>query len=733
MILCRTPQRVFRVVALLAPLALVVLPTVAFAPAAVAMTAAGSVGTASPVTQSVAVFLDRITPTVAVPRVPITISGTLRNTGSVPVTAPVTRASVGRDALTSREAVTRWATSTEEEPMAEVARSASGPNIAPGAVVAFSLTVPAGATSHRDSFAVLPLLIEVVGTTADATQTLGRLHSFLPTLSSVKAYEPVSIAWLVPLTLDPDPALHGLVSRARTDAWMRSIGSGSRLDRVIAGTENANVTWAIDPAILGAGQPSAQDAPSVPGPTPGATPPQPGAVANTDQESEATTALASRLRAAASRHTIWSLPYADPDLTALLPVAPASSILRTLITRPNALAASIGPVNTGLAWPVDGSLTTQREQQLRRVFSSSLSAAVTSASNWTSGAYSPDASRKSSGGLPLLSYDEALSRTFAQTSSTATGALTIQRFLADSMALLGERPGTPNRSVLVAAPRMFAGDPAVLGPFFAAVANAPWLVPTTTDQVLAASRAALPETTGVGTTVRPPTKGASLPDPLSPGPSPLTSAGIEAMSSTMAAITGIASIRDDSSLVQQRWTDAQQQLLSVRWRGHPRQFAAVDAASKASIASVSRGVRVAPSSVNFFADRGVLQIIVVNDLSVPVHDVRLSLAPGQPRLRFEEQPGPLKIGARSRANVKVRVSAVAAGLVPIEAVLTTPNGTLLGERARVNVRVQPPSTWIYWALGALIAMIFVLGLLRSLRRGPTRVSRPTQAKIRVHD
>jgi len=131
-----------------------------------------------------------------------------------------------------------------------------------------------------------------------------------------------------------------------------------------------------------------------------------------------------------------------------------------------------------------------------------------------------------------------------------------------------------------------------------------------------------------------------------------------------------------------------------------------------------------PISVNFFADRGVLQITVVNDLAVPVHDVHLTLNPGQPRLQIDQQAGPLRIGAKSRTNVKLDVTAIAAGLVPIEAVLTTSNGTPLGQNARVNVRVQPTSTWIYWVLVCLASVILVLGVYRSLRRGTTRASRP---------
>jgi hypothetical protein len=303
------------------------------------------------------------------------------------------------------------------------------------------------------------------------------------------------------------------------------------------------------------------------------------------------------------------------------------------------------------------------------------------------------------------------------------------------MALLGERPGTRNRSVLIAEPRTFAGDPAVLGSLFAAVANAPWLTPATTDQLLAASRKAPREAAGSATPTTPATPPVSLTaaDQSGPTASPLTSEDLGAMPGTLADITGVGSTLVNGVPFISRWTDAQTQLLSSRWRGHPEGIVAINDATKAAVEAVSRSVRVAPSSVNFFADRGVMQVTVVNDLDVPIHNVRLTLHPTQPRLRIEKQPGLLKIGAKSRANVKVPVTSIAAGLVRIEADLTTANGTPLGEDASVAVRVQPPSTWIYWGLGALAGLVLVLGTYRSLRRGSTRGSRPDAQELPLND
>jgi Family of unknown function (DUF6049) len=728
-------------------LAITVLPAslMRAATASTVVTDAPSGAPAAVGAQALTVSLAAVTPTVAIPRTPIKITGSVRNSSGVSIAAPVARALIRQSPLSTRRDVSDWASATVEPAMDEVAHASLGKSLGPGSVAVFTLTIPANAITHGEAFAILPLKVEVTGTTSTGAERSGGVHTFLPTLRTVKEFVPLSIAWLVPLTLDPDPALHGSASRARTAAWTRAIGPGSRLDRVIQGTENMKVTWAIDPAILGPQEtPLAVSGSATPSPSPSPTPttsqPPSGSAATPDPVTAQTTALAARLRAAAPGHTLWALPYADPDLAALLALPSGNDLLNKAISHPSTLDVAVGPARSDIAWPVTGTLTPTSQTQLRRAFASpGLAGAVTSASTLSSkNGDTSDASRRASSGLPLLAYDESLSRTVAQTSSKATGAITIQRFLADSMALLGEKPGTAHRAVLVAEPRTFDGDPTVLQSLFTAVAKAPWLTPATTGELLSVSTKLTPEATGSGTSGTPtsppsPTAQPPAPDPLKPGTSPITSDQLAAIPGTLSDIGGIASILGNGQLFTDTWTDAQVQKLSARWRDHPGGLAAIDTSTNAAIDYVSRNVKVAPSEVNFFADRGVMQVTVVNELPVPIHDVHLTLTPAQPRLRIERQPPALKIGAKSRANIKLQVKSIAAGLVNVDAVLTTPNGTALGEDALVTVRVQPPATWIYWVLGGLAGIVLVLGTQRSLRRGSTRASRPDGQEPPLND
>ena len=65
-------------------------------------------------------------------------------------------------------------------------------------------------------------------------------------------------------------------------------------------------------------------------------------------------------------------------------------------------------------------------------------------------------------------YDDVLSSLLTRTNNASAGVLTVQRFLAETLATVGERPGR-SRIVLVAAPRNFNPDPAVVQRLFAAV------------------------------------------------------------------------------------------------------------------------------------------------------------------------------------------------------------------------------------------------------------------------
>ncbi|HEX8973356.1 DUF6049 family protein [Oryzihumus sp.] len=677
----------------------------------------------------VTVRLDAITPQIARPGQAVTVRGTIRNTGGAPLDHPTVVARLRTEGLGNREQVTSWAQGSREiTPGPVVAHQSLKGSLATGQTAAFSLTIPARAVSNSSAFAALPLAIEA--TPAGADTPVGTSHTFLPWYQR-KEFTPLSLAWLVPLTLDPDPALFGAPSAARTQAWQRAIGPGSRIDRLITGTQAGRVTWFVDPAVLGppAGSsppagPQSPTSTSTPTPTPstgGTGPVTPPA----DPVTTLTTSLGNRLAAAGPAHPLWALPYSDPDLAATLGLSPGDPGVATVMATPDRLGAVVGhSVRDDIAWPVDGRMTPARESGLRSLFrGNGLTAGVVSASSLpvTDDGVTASAGRRTPDGLPLLAYDDRLSSLLGATSTPQETTSVTERFLAETITMLQERPSV-RRSALVAASRSFAGDPASVAALLKATAAAPWLTTVSTTDVV---HEAVDAETEAGTPVSPRPSA----DALAPGRSPLTRSTLAGLPQTRSAIEGVASVVDPTHFPAALWQDATSQQLSSRWRGQPRSFAALHNEIDQSVSAVSSGIRVNPANINFLADQGVLQITVVNTLATPVHDVRLHLEPGSPRLRIDDQPEPLRINRGSRVTVKVHVTAVAAGLVPVQASLSSANGTPIGQGARVDVRVSPTSGWVYWVLGVVAGLVLVLGVLRSLRRGRTRPALPPQENV----
>ena len=138
-----------------------------------------------------------------------------------------------------------------------------------------------------------------------------------------------------------------------------------------------------------------------------------------------------------------------------------------------------------------------------------------------------------------------------------------------------------------------------------------------------------------------------------------------------------------------------------------------------------QGVSVVDKQVNFFAESGIIQVTVVNNLDVDVHDVELRLVPQgrMPRLRLPSTPYVLSIAARSRTTVKVPVEALAAGPTVVSAQVVSPDGTRLGAQdATLTLEVQPSTGRLVIGIGGAAGVIFLVGLLRTIRRNRPRVS-----------
>ncbi|HEV7146030.1 MAG TPA: DUF6049 family protein [Pedococcus sp.] len=635
----------------------------------------------------VALDLTALTPAVARAGQTVTISGTVRNPGSTTLHKPVVRVVAERSTL-ARDEVLAWVKATGPALGTQLASTTLPTDLGPGATAPFQVKIPDLASQGPAMYGALPISIE------SGTASVRTFAGY----QVIKQYQPMSIAWAVPMTLDPDAELFGPDGANRELAWTQAVGPQSRLSRILDATAEAPVTWAVDPTLT----------PSL---LPGSVDTSPA----TSQEHLLRAALEGRIRDGASRHTPWVLPDTDADIAALVDAGGGQSLAASLVSRAAPVAQALGG-RADVAWPSDPRTTSSTEGALSRLFhATGLAGEVTSASQRAVGPSggTPAAAQRSTSGVPLLAYDAGLSALLARTTAGDEGVLSTQQFVAESAALLNELPGTQGRSVFVVAPRTYDPDPTAARTFFAATASIPWLTTTTTDAELSAARTAAP-TEGAPVTLSA--------QPSTAAPPVLTSARLVGLEQTLDTVHGISQVREDGATFARTWARATEQLASTRWRSAPPGWSTVNRRILAATRQTTTAVKVLAGTINFLADSGRLQITITNGLDVPVRNIKVTVDASNPRLRIDSQPPVLRIGAGSRATVNVGVTALAAGIVPLRTTLTTPDGTVIGQGADVEVRVTPTGSWVYWALGGLAGVVLLLGIIRSFTRRPA--SRP---------
>ena len=236
------------------------------------------------------VQLSGVSPAVVAPGEKVVISGTVRNDGTTPLVRPTVRVVAGTLPNT-REAVRDWAVQAGPAQGDVVGTTRLAGSIAPGTAAGFRISVDGIASRRSDAtYGAVPLSVESADT---AVRTFAGYQR-------IKQYQPLAISWAVPLTLDPDPDLFSGSGTARETAWNSALDSSSRVTRVLDATQDAPVTWALDPSL-----------------TPGLLPAPVDAGATGTQELRLRTATEVRITQEAQRHSPWVLADTDADLGAV--------------------------------------------------------------------------------------------------------------------------------------------------------------------------------------------------------------------------------------------------------------------------------------------------------------------------------------------------------------------------------------------------------------------------------
>lgn len=414
---------------------------------------------------------------------------------------------------------------------------------------------------------------------------------------------------------------------------------------------------------------------------------------------------------------LWWLPVADPDVAALIDIGTDADDAAEMLTRtlPESALLSQPLLASGrrdIAWPEWAGVQAGQVEGLREIWpdTEQLSAAVVPstalavAGNSAAGLLAVDGDD-----LTMLGLDTTLAGLLAHAPPPERDGETVQRLVAETLAFHQQSPAS-RRTLVIAPPRGSTVDPQTLDAVTAGLASAPWLEQTAAATALTAP----PRAQLTGTVLVDGAPGDPAAYPL-PQPSPLSEPLLTEIEELRGTVAEIATILTDDAAVD-RWGPVLDGLVSTRWRLDRAAWRTPLTDVEDQVDTVLQGVQVNPTTVNFLADEGLIQVTVVNELPTAVQDLRLNIEPGNARIRVIEPPEPFAIGAQSRATVQFRARAVAAGEVPVTAYLTTPNGLAVGDEQVMEVRVQPTGVWIYWVLGGAAGVILVLGIGRALRR-----------------
>lgn len=648
---------------------------------------------------SARVDLSHVGPALVVPTSTLTVSGTITNTGAVPLDAVGARLRLVHTDL-SRSQVGSWSDQTDQRTGTVV-----GPtlNVQPRSIpvaghAMFTLAVDARQLGLAGrSFGPYGLAVEVRAQGELGRQQVGLARTTIQWQpSGGKEYAAQKIAWLMPITGLPG----GGGDDPTPDQVAAAVGPGSRLRRLLDAASAPDVGWAVDPALLDALRRVATPADDAPTAPPATAPPSDVTARTT------VAAFLAELRRAADGRVVIELPYADPDLAAVT-AGGRPDLLRAAQAAGAGIVSEVLGVTpvTGVAWPAQGWADDTALAVAAAAGDHAMVLDADSRRLVDALPYTADARADLPHGVTGWLADPTLSALAA--GSGATGGAAVRRLLAETAAFTSERPRLARR-LLVVAPRDIDPDPRAFRSLVRATSSVPWLT------VIGATDLRNPPPGSGGTADLPRLVVAAPPDVVQAG---LGAAHVAAVRRLRASLAALGEVVDSPAQVTDALQRATLELVSCSWRGRPTDLRARRSQVADRVRALTDGVRVLPSSVNFLTNSARLQITVVNGLPETVTGLRLRVTSANPRLRVVgSDVATPSLAPATRAQVQVPVQALGSGKVQLTAQLVSPSGRPLGQSVAVTVRAQPTGAWALWVLGAVAAAVLGVGVVRALLR-----------------
>ena len=675
----------------------------------------------------------------------LVVRGRVTNTSRQALDGVQVELRLTRAPFVTRAGVAGWASgdSTVNASRHVPAQASIPGSLAPGRSAAFTLQLPAsdlGLGSALTDAGPYGVLVAATDTASGTGHLLGSHRGFLVWYPSSDV-EPTRLTLVAPVQAGlavPD------AGTATTDL-LRQVEPGGRLDRELTAIADPAVAWALDPALVQALTPGTQPAAgNGSNSTTTTAPPDPMTLVTTRaaaggksaSQPEITSTLTSspgspssgtssgtvwddpnlrtiaatfldRLTTRARGRDLVSLPWADPDLTALAHGRATGLLNRAGEEGNHALTSAHLTAQSGVVWPFAG----VADPATLSFLSTNRRATVLLDSDTepvgTDVTYTPSAKVTLPGITPRatgLLYDHTLSRELAAAGAT-NDPLVGQLVLADLAVVTLQRPND-GRWLLAALPRNWdPAHPQSVAGLLSALHTAPWVSLRTLTQLRES-----PD----DTVTRSPEA-----YPVSAQAGELPRSSVASLATSELRTTRFEPVITDTSVLSSMRTRALS-LVGLGWRGLAPEMAQQATNLARVVNTLYGGITVdRGGAVNLWAPSAELPVWVTNALPYSVR-ITLTLRPQSGRL-VAGKPRVLVLDPDSTQRVRISVRGVASGNVNAEARLTTANGVLLSRPTIILVRVHP--NWESLGLSVatcVVVLLFVTGLVRTVRRGRTR-------------
>ncbi|MFH9957114.1 DUF6049 family protein [Streptomyces roseolus] len=412
----------------------------------------------TPVSRTVDVSIDTLTPSAPVEGDTVTVTGTLTNRGKRTITDATVNLRVG-PRMDSRSEIDQVARRkgfrSDSDPQALDSPEIKVPRLAAGVPQDFRISVPVADLDLDDEGGVYQLGVSLTGQTSDARwdRVLGIERTFLPYQPEPTAKR-TQFTYLWPLIssahISADTASDEQQSAVfQDDELVEELRPGGRLDQMVTLGKDLPVTWVIDPDLLASVDAMANGYRVKDGT---------GHTAGAKPNEELAGRWLGELEKAVQGRKVVALPFADPDLASLAHRGKAVPGSLGHLQSATALAGSTVetvlhvPSATDFAWPVEGAV----DPSIMAVATSAGARKVIARSDSIRDddlSYTPTAARPIGGGATAVVSDAELSTAFQGDMVRAeTSTLAVQEFLAQTLAITLEQP-QDRRSVVVAPQR----------------------------------------------------------------------------------------------------------------------------------------------------------------------------------------------------------------------------------------------------------------------------------------